>query len=315
MDTCKRTDTQTQTTGACSLISLSFVLQSFWVFSLNTNSHMEVCFLASGETLTVLAADDFRGKTAKALKEMLAAQAGVPRFRQRLFQEDGSCEIKDDEILDVEAVKVSLVRLEFCPSDPEQTHELLTACQHNDFVMLEALLQRPCDPNTADEFGWTPLHYSAERGHLEVSRILLEGGADKDAQEHEDLMTPLFIAAAEGHPDIVALLLEAGSNKDQPQRGGATPLFTAAANGHLDSVRLLVESRAAINQADDRSETPLIASVGHLEIVKLLVASGARCDIKRNDGFTAIDWATRRRHVEVVRFLDRPTLEHIRSST
>ena len=128
-------------------------------------------------------------------------------------------------------------------------------------------------------------------------------------------MTPLFLAAAEGHANIVALLLEAGANKDQPQHGMATPLYIAAQNGNLDSVRLLVESRADVNQADDRSETPLMitASEGYLEIVKLLVASGARCDLTRHDGFTAMDYAThvQMSNIEVVRFLAKPTVEHM----
>ena len=33
---------------------------------------MEVCFLASGAELTVLAPDEFEGKTAKAVKQVLA---------------------------------------------------------------------------------------------------------------------------------------------------------------------------------------------------------------------------------------------------
>ena len=56
---------------------------------------MEVYFLASGEKLAALA--EFEGKTARAVKEALAKQVGVTRFRQRLFWEDGS-EIVDDEV-------------------------------------------------------------------------------------------------------------------------------------------------------------------------------------------------------------------------
>lgn len=273
---------------------------------------MEVCFLASGETLTVLATDDFQDKTAKAVKQVLAAQAGVSRFRQRLFRENGSCEIKDDEVFDLAAAEVSLVKLDYCPSDPEQTQQMTTACQHNDSVVLEALLQRPCDPNVADKEGWTPLHHAVERGHLEASQLLLEAGADKDAQD-ADGMTPLYSGAAQGHVNVVALLLEAGANKDTPC-DGATPLYIAAENGNLETVRLLVESGASVDQGEQPGgKTPLMAaaSEGYLEIVKLLVASGARCDITRNDGFTAMDFATQMSDVEMVRFLAKPTVEHL----
>jgi len=39
---------------------------------------MEVCFLASGAELTVLAPDEFEGKTAKAVKQVLATK--IPGF-------------------------------------------------------------------------------------------------------------------------------------------------------------------------------------------------------------------------------------------
>jgi hypothetical protein len=42
---------------------------------------MEVCFLASGERVAVLDAAEFEGKSAKAVKQSLAAKIGVTRFR------------------------------------------------------------------------------------------------------------------------------------------------------------------------------------------------------------------------------------------
>ena len=46
---------------------------------------MEVTFLASGERVAVLDTADFEGKTAKAVKQTLAAEIGVSRFKQRPF--------------------------------------------------------------------------------------------------------------------------------------------------------------------------------------------------------------------------------------
>ena len=61
-----------------------------------------------------------------------------------------------------------------------------------------------------------------------------EGTTDKGA-------TPLFVAAEKGDLEVVRLLVESGANKDQGTTGkGATPLYIAARNGHLEVVRLLV---------------------------------------------------------------------------
>ena len=119
---------------------------------------MEVYFLASGEKLAALA--EFEGKTARAVKEALAKQVSVTRFRQRLFWEDGS-EIVDDEVFASPPVKLQIVILEFCPGDAEQDQRILAASARNDLIELEKLLKEPWNPNVANASGRTPLHHAA----------------------------------------------------------------------------------------------------------------------------------------------------------
>ena len=108
---------------------------------------MEVRFLASGETLAALDQDVFDGKTAREVKQTLAAHVGVSRFRQRLFTEDGFREIQDDEVFGSAPVQVQLVMLEFLPLDAEKAECMISACQRNDSACLEKLLQGPRNPN------------------------------------------------------------------------------------------------------------------------------------------------------------------------
>ena len=44
-------------------------------------------------------------------------------------------------------------------------------------ALLEEALQA-LDPNVFDEIGFTPLHYTADKGHLAIMKLLLEAGAD-----------------------------------------------------------------------------------------------------------------------------------------
>ena len=56
----------------------------------------------------------------------------------------------------------------------------------------------------------------------------------------DDGATPLFVAALKGHLEVVRLLVESGANKDQGTTDkGATPLYIAAEKGHLEVVRFL----------------------------------------------------------------------------
>ena len=138
---------------------------------------MEVCFL-SGETRATLAPDEFEGKTAKAVKQALAVQVGVTRFRQRLYSEDGS-EIPDDEIFASGPLKLQMVVLDFYPADVQQNQQVISASTDNDLIALEKFLNRPSNPNVTDEHGYMPLHCAARGGHVESMLLLLEAGAEK----------------------------------------------------------------------------------------------------------------------------------------
>ena len=127
---------------------------------------MEVCSAVSGETLAFLDPDEFKGKSAKYVKQCLSAKVGVTRFRQKLLADglDGS-EIPDDTVFARASVKVQLVILDFWPSDEEQDQQLISTPKKNDAVSLEQMLQQPRTPNVTDNAGETPLHHAAEHGH------------------------------------------------------------------------------------------------------------------------------------------------------
>ena len=116
----------------------------FWIlldFSFESLAAMKVCFIASGERLAVLDGNQFEGKPGMAMKQSLATQVGVSRFRQRLFWEDGS-EIEDDEILGSSPAKVQLLILEFCPANAEQIQQMISACKKGSLTALDSLLRK-----------------------------------------------------------------------------------------------------------------------------------------------------------------------------
>ncbi|EAL20326.1 hypothetical protein CNBF1370 [Cryptococcus deneoformans B-3501A] len=59
--------------------------------------------------------------------------------------------------------------------------------------------------NSRDEFGYTPLHLAADRGYPEMTKLLLELGADKSLKDQDD-QTPSMLAQISGRDDIIAIL-------------------------------------------------------------------------------------------------------------
>ena len=77
-----------------------------------------------------------------------------------------------------------------------------------------------------------PMYLAAEGGHLEVVRLLLEGGADHSAAIQSGA-TALIAAAMTGNSEVVRLLLEAGADQNAASQGGVTALIVAAQSGRL----------------------------------------------------------------------------------
>ena len=184
--------------------------------------HVEVLSAVTGESLAVLEKEEFADASVKALKQRLAQQIGVPRFRLRLLQHNNP--LDDDQTLAMQVVQ--LVKMEFLPPDMEQDREIIEACRQNNDKLLEQHLNQPRSPNFEDANAKTPLYVAARYGSLKCVLLLLEAGANMDQGKADTGATPLWIAAQEGHLEVVRSLVESGANKDQGRtNGGETPLY------------------------------------------------------------------------------------------
>jgi cytochrome c len=158
-----------------------------------------------------------------------------------------------------------------------QPAELMLAARNGDIDEVSALLASGAEPDPKGIA--TPLYFAAQGGHREITRLLLDRGADPNAQSNWG--TPLQIAARRGHFDVVTSLLQSGAETNAVGgEFGYSPLHEVAETGNVDIGKLLIAHGADVNIRNKRFEPPI-----HLAVLKNKTAFA---DLMRDAGATPI---------------------------
>jgi ankyrin repeat protein len=121
--------------------------------------------------------------------------------------------------------------------------------------------------------GFTALHFAAFLGGADAAVELLRRDADVDAISRNEMrVRPLHSAAAGVGETVLALLLEHGADPDAQQQGGYTALHEAALRGDLDMTRLLLAHGAdpSIATDDGRTAADIARERGNEAVLRLL---------------------------------------------
>ncbi|GJQ65553.1 hypothetical protein Trydic_g7653 [Trypoxylus dichotomus] len=137
-----------------------------------------------------------------------------------------------------------------------------------------------------DEWGYTPAHWVALDGNVEMMRYLV----DKSAPVNLSCLgtqgpRPIHWACRKGHSAVVQVLLQAGVAVNAADFKGLTPLMTACMFGRTATAAFLLGMGALNNLVDINGDTALhwAAYKGHVDVMKLLMYSGA--DLQAPDYF------------------------------
>ena len=158
---------------------------------------------------------------------------------------------------------------------PSRDHRLLEAAGRGDAATVGALLAQGVDVEVANDRGATALYIAAERGHLEIVRLLLENGADPDTKDLEWGRTPLRHAGMGGtgaaeaiRGTMLELLLEAGAG------AAGESLLDLIWSGRFDVVKRIVD-RGGVDPSLLNVAYEAAASYELADLADTLQAAGA----------------------------------------
>jgi ankyrin repeat protein len=114
-------------------------------------------------------------------------------------------------------------------------------------------LDNGADPNAKDRWDWSLLHYTVcyTEADVDLTRLLLDKGANPNAIENERGLMPLHLAADKGHKAVVELLISRGADVNAKDYYGRTPLSYAEDLGSIDmegrprNTPLTIEAKSA----------------------------------------------------------------------
>jgi ankyrin repeat protein len=185
---------------------------------------------------------------------------------------------------------------------PDSLHDAVNA---GDVARVRQLIAEGTDVNAFDLMG-TPLHRAAATGQVFVALLLLDAGAELEAEGEPINVHPLHLAAMGNHPRMAELLIDRDADIEARDRQDRTPLIVAAIYGNAAVAETLLLRRADPFAADMYRDKAIHSAVmsGDVTTVGLLLAHGADVNTKSgHDGEAPLAYAAGCGSVEMVMFL------------
>jgi ankyrin repeat protein len=120
------------------------------------------------------------------------------------------------------------------------------------------LIQSEAQLNAVDADQHTPLHLAVLRAQANVVQILLQ---EKDVNVNAvgaDGLSALAASLVFGHLDLSALLVQYGADVECTSSEGSTLLHTAIARSDVKAVKFLIDNNARVNVPSQDGTPPLV---------------------------------------------------------
>lgn len=150
---------------------------------------------------------------------------------------------------------------------------LRTGSSRGEFELVRFLLDCGADPAP---LGWTSLFHAVVFGGAEEVAKLIDQGVDLELTDAWE-RTPFLLSVHAGRLDIAKLLLARGCNRNAKGRCGKTAILLAISRDDAVMLEWLISVGSDIEETDEYGGFPLAeaASEDAVDCVKILLAAGA----------------------------------------
>ncbi|KAI7367193.1 hypothetical protein KC354_g3605 [Hortaea werneckii] len=198
----------------------------------------------------------------------------------------------------------------FKPAKPGLLSPLAGAARNGQMDAVELLIAAGAEPNpSVNRSSSSPLHQAIRADDLELSRLLLELGANINSL-NDYKTTPLMYAVKYGSAKMVELILEHHPDMARLSFIGAAAIHWAVWPNRPEIMELLVAAGADCDHGMADGSTPLhcASTAGHLETVECLLRLGADPTLRNDDWKTASQVAVENGHEQIAALLREATL-------
>lgn len=182
---------------------------------------------------------------------------------------------------------------------------LLRSLYNGHTAIAQRLVYAGADINAVNNYKHSPLYVALEKQNVALIDIFLTNGVEEGLNS-----AYLFRSVSNKNETGVIAMLKGGINPNIANEKGNTPLIISASLGDLASLHDLLAYRADINAANNDGNTALIyaARYNHPEVIKMLLLPQimqAPLDLNAQNkkGETALYWGAAKGNVEVVKRL------------
>ena len=188
--------------------------------------------------------------------------------------------------------------------------ELLQAAGRGDTAALNRLITAGTPLDIVDGAKQTPLLIAVEKNQFAAAALLIQSGANINAQA-ANMDTPWLLAGALGRAELLRLMIPNRPDFSLRNRFGGNALIPACERGHVETVKVLLTTKIDVNHVNNLGWTCLLEIVilgdgglRHSEVTKLVLAAGANPNIADKDGVSPLTHAKRKGQHDVARLIE-----------